>query len=133
MEGPARTRLVAIVVLLAVAVPLVVVAAVGSGGDDEEGGDLRVERSVDVPEVRVFVTPGDNTAGRAGGRTTVTVECLGAGGGVLATATAPWPFTDTDDGTLDPHAHVRVDPDRLNDVERCRVRQTEPPLEGPVL
>jgi hypothetical protein len=52
MEGPARTRLVALVVLLAVAVPLTIVAATGSGGgDDEEEASLRVERSLDVSEL----------------------------------------------------------------------------------
>jgi hypothetical protein len=132
MEGPARTRIVALVVLLAVAVPLVILAAVGSGGDDEEDGGLRVERSVELPELRVFVAPDDNTAERAGGRGSVTVECLGPEGGVLASVSSPWPFTDTDDGTLDPHAHVPVNPERLNDVESCRLRRTEPLLEGPV-
>ena len=50
MEGPARTRLVALVVLLAVALPLGVVAVAGSGeGEESEGAALRVERSTELP------------------------------------------------------------------------------------
>jgi hypothetical protein len=132
MEGAARTRLVTLVVLLVVAVPLTIVAVAGSGGSDDEGGELRVERSVEVPEVRVFVTPDANRAERAGGQATVTVECLDRDGAVVASQPAPWPFTDTDDGTLDPHTHVPVDPERLNDLARCRLLRTKPPLAGPV-
>jgi hypothetical protein len=134
MEGPARTRLVAVVVLLAVAVPLTIVAAVGSGAgdDDDEQTGLRVERSPDVPELIVFLTPEANTPERAGGRASVTVECLDTGGRVLSRQDETWPLTDTDRGTLDPHAHVPVNPARINDVESCRVRPADPPLEGPV-
>ena len=133
MEGAARTRLVALVVLLAVAVPLVIVAVVGSGGgEDEEETGLRVERSPDLPELLVFLAPEANTPERAGGRATVTVECLDTGGQVVSRQDEAWPFTDTDQDTLDPHAHVPVNPARINDVERCRVRPANPPLEGPV-
>ncbi len=134
MEGPARTRLVALVVLLAVAVPLAIVAVAGSGsdGDDEEVTDLRVERSPGIPELIVFVTPDANTPKRTGGREFVTVECLDTGGRVLSRQDETWPLNDTDRGTLDPHSHVRVTPARINDVERCRVRPADPPLEGPV-
>jgi hypothetical protein len=133
MEGPARTRLVALVVLLAVALPLTIVAVVGSGGgDDEEAGSLRVERSPDLPELRVFLDPDANTPERAGGRPSVLVECLDEAGGVVARSDEPFPFTDTDDNTLDPHVHMPVNPARINDVVRCRVRPADPPLEGPV-
>jgi hypothetical protein len=134
MEGPARTRLVALVVLLAVAVPLVIVAIVGSGGGDEETEEtgLRVERSPGLPELLVYLTPEANKAERSGGRESVTVECLDAGGQVVSRQTEAWPFTDTDEQTVDPHAHVPVNPARINDVQRCRVRPTDPPLEGPV-
>jgi hypothetical protein len=133
MEGAARTRLVALVVLLAVSVPLAIVAVVGSGGgDDEEDWALRVERSPDVPEMLVFLTPDANTPERASNRPTVLVECLDGDGGVVARKDEPWPFSDTDGNTLDPHAHVPVNPARINDVERCRVRPADPPLEGPV-
>ena len=134
MEGPARTRLVALVVLLAVAAPLVIVAIVGSGGGDEgtEETGLRVERSPGLPELLVYLTPEVNTPERTGGRESVTVECLDAGGQVVSRQTEAWPFTDTDQQTVEPHAHVPVNPARMNDVERCRVRPADPPLEGPV-
>jgi hypothetical protein len=134
MEGPARTRLVALVVLLAVAIPLTVVAVVGSGGgDDEEESSLRVERSPDLPELRVFLDPDVNTPERTGGRASVLVECLDEAGGVVARSDEPFPFTDTDEETLDPHVHMPVNPARINDVVRCRVRPANPPLEGPVV
>ena len=133
MEGPARTRLVALVVLLAVAVPLTIVAVIGAGGgDDEEDTGLRVERSPDVSELLVFLTPEVNKPERTGGRRSVTIECLDTGGGVVSRRVEPWPFTDTDQNTLDPHVHVPVNPARINDVERCRVRPATPSLEGPV-
>jgi hypothetical protein len=135
MEGPARTRLVALVVLLALAVPLTVVAAVGSGGggDEEEETGLRVERSPSIPELLVFLEPDANTPERAGGRASVRVECLDEAGGVVARSDQPFPFTDTDQETRDPHVHMPVNPARINDVVRCRVRPADPPLEGPVV
>lgn len=133
MEGPARTRLVALVVLLAVALPLTIVAVVGSGGgDDEEEPSLRVERSPDLPELRVFLDPDANTPDRTG-RPTVVVECLDEAGEVVARADEPFPFTDTDQSTLDPHVHMPVNPARIGEVVRCRVRPADPPLEGPVV
>lgn len=134
MEGPARTRLVALVVLLAVSVPLAIVAVVGSGGGREDDGEagVRVERSPDIPEMIVYLTPEANTPERTEGRTSVTVECLDTAGRVLSRQGEAWPFTDTDGQTLDPHAHVPMNPARMNDVARCRVRPADPPLEGPV-
>ena len=134
MEGPARTRLVALVVLLAVALPLTIVAVVGSGGgDDEEESSLRVERSPELPELRVFLDPDVNTPERTGGRPSVLVECLDEAGEVVARADEAFPFTDTDEETLDPHVHLPVNPARINEVVRCRVRPADPPLEGPVV
>jgi hypothetical protein len=135
MEGPARTRLVALVVLIALAVPLTIVAVVGSaGGDDEEveASSLRVERSPNVSELVVFLDPDVNKPERTGGRTSVLVECLDEAGGVVARSDEPFPFTDTDQETRDPHVHVPVTPARINDVVRCRVRPADPPLAGPV-
>lgn len=134
MESPARTRLVALVVLLAVAVPLTIVAVAGSGGgDDEEEASLWVERSPDLPELRVFLDPEVNTRERTGGRPRVLVECLDEAGEVVARSDEPFPFTDTDQNTLDPHVHLSVNPARINDVVRCRVRPAQPPLEGSVI
>ncbi len=133
MEGPARTRLVALVVLLALAVPLTIVAATGSGGgDDEEEASLRVERSPDLPELIVYLDPDVNKPERTGGRRTVVVECVDESGQVVARGDEAFPFTETDQNTLDPHVHMPVNPARINDVVRCRVRPAEPPLEGPV-
>jgi hypothetical protein len=39
-------------------------------------------------------------------------------------------FTDTDQGTLDPHAHVGMDPALRDRIARCRITGTDPPLEG---
>jgi hypothetical protein len=133
MEGPARTRLVALVVLLAVAVPLGVVAAAGSGGDESEEGELRVERSTQLPEMLIYITDESaNVPERAGGRTTVTVECVDAEGRVVASQEDPWPMTQTDGNTLAPHAHVPVDQARIGDVKSCRLRGTKPLLEAKV-
>jgi hypothetical protein len=52
---------------------------------------------------------------------------------VVARSDEPFPFTDTDQETLDPHVHMPVNPARINDVVRCRVRPANPPLEGPVV
>lgn len=133
MDRPARTRLVALAVLLAVSVPLVIVAASGRGGEDEPKDSLRVERSTQRSELILYLTFELNRPKRAGNRGTVTVECLDADGRVLATQQERWPFTDTDQGTLDPHTHLPLDPAQIGDVERCRLDGTEPLLEGPVL
>jgi hypothetical protein len=133
MEGPARTRLVALVVLLALAVPLAIVAIAGSGGGgDDEEPEIYVQREPEVFEVRVFVEPGANVPGRARGRRSVTVECVDDSGEVIASQDEAWPFTDTDRNTLDPHAHIPVNPARIDDVSLCRVKQARPPLEAPV-
>ena len=133
MEGPARTRLVAFVLLLAVAVPLGVVAAAGSGGDDSSEDELRVERSTQLPEMLIYITDESaNVPERAGGRTSVTVECVDEEGRVIASQEDPWPMTETDGNTLSPHAHVPVDQARIGDVESCRLRGTKPLLEADV-
>jgi hypothetical protein len=134
MEGPARTRLVALVVLLAVAIPLGVVAAAGSGGGDESGSDeLRVERSTELPEMLIYITDlRANQPDRAPARPAVTVECLDADGEILASQVEPWPMTQTDGNTLSPHAHVPVDPATIGDVASCRLKGTEPLLAAEV-
>lgn len=133
MEGPGRTRLVALVVLLAVAVPLGVVAAAGSGGDDESDAEIRVERSTQLPELLIYITDESaNVPERADGRTSVTVECVDAEGRVIASQEDPWPMTQTDGNTLSPHAHVPVDQARIGDVKSCRLVGTKPLLEADV-
>jgi hypothetical protein len=133
MEGAARTRVVALVVLLAVSVPLGVVAAAGSGRGEEEWNGLRVERSQQLPEMLIYITDESaNTPKRTNGRQTVTVECLDENGNVLASQDDPWPMTQTDGNTLSPHAHVPVDPAKIGDVTSCRLVGTKPLLKAGV-
>jgi hypothetical protein len=134
MEPASRTRLVALAVLLAVAVPLVVIA-VSSGGGEAKPGGLRVERSTGgLAEIVVYVEDPDvNTAATAAGAKRVTLECVDRSGKVAVRSREAWPFSDTDQGALDPHMHVGVDPDALERIVRCRLRNTEPPLEGRLL
>jgi hypothetical protein len=134
MASASRTRLVALAVLLAVAVPLVVIA-VSSGGGEAKPGGLRVERSAgDLAEITVYVEdPELNAAATAAGAGRVTLECVDRAGKVAARSREAWPFSDTDQGALDPHVHVSVDPVALERIVRCRLRNTEPPLEGRLL
>jgi hypothetical protein len=69
MEKAARTRLVALALLLAVAAPLLIVALAGSGGDDgdERPAGLRVERSPGgLPEITVTSRTAPTTTHRNG-------------------------------------------------------------------
>jgi hypothetical protein len=134
MESASRTRLVALAVLLAAAVPLVVIA-VSSGDGEAKPGGLRIERSPgDVAQITVYVEdPELNTADTASGAKRVTLECVDRAGKVAARSREAWPFSDTDQGALDAHVHVDVDPVALDQIARCRLRNTEPPLEGRLL
>jgi hypothetical protein len=132
MDGRARTGLVAIVVVLAVAVPLAIIALSG-GGEQEEAQaapGLRVERSLNLPEVVVYVDPPANRSARARGRRSVTLECVDAGGRLIGAQDEAWPFADTDQNTVDPHAHMALDSAGMAAVDRCRLAGTEPLLEG---
>lgn len=137
MEGASRTRLVALAVLLALSVPLVIVALAGGGGDgaSEQPAGLRVERTPGgVPEIIVFVEDRSlNEPSTAGGAATVVVECVDDRGEVVWSNPESWPFTDTDRGTLDPHAHVAMSQELVDRIARCRLKGTDPPLEGRLL
>jgi hypothetical protein len=137
MQKASRTRLVALAALLAVAAPLVIVALTGSGGEDrpERPAGLRVERTPGGgPELIIYVEDRSlNERATAGGATSVVVECVDAEGRIVWTRPERWPFTDTDDGTLDPHAHIGMDPARLERIARCRLAGTDPPLGGRLL
>jgi hypothetical protein len=134
MEGAARTRVVALAVILAVSVPLGVVAVAGSGGEEEESsGELRVERSTELPEMLIYITDESaNTPERTDGRRSVRVECLDDDGNVIASQDDAWPMTQTDGNTLSPHAHVPVDPARIGEITSCRLRGTKPLLQADV-
>jgi hypothetical protein len=122
---------VALAALLAVAVPLIVIA-VSSGGGEAKPGGLRVERSAgNLREIVVYVEDPDvNLAATAAGARQVTLECVDREGDVAARSREAWPFSDTDQGALDPHVHVSVNPSALERIVRCRLRKTDPPLEG---
>jgi hypothetical protein len=134
MEGRARTVLVAIVVLLVVGVPVAALFASG-GGDDEPSAKpvaagLRLERSTAFPELIVYVEPAANEPARAGGARSVTLRCVDADGQLVAAQDEAWPFSDTDSNTLDPHAHVTLDAERIGQIQSCRLVGTDPPVEG---
>ena len=135
MDNASRTRLVALAVLVAVSVPLVIVAVSGSGEPDEGPAALRVERNPSgLPELIVYVEDRSlNRRETAGGARRVTVECENGAGEVLLRRPEPWPFTDTDGSTTDPHAHFGVDAASLRSIARCRLAGTDPALEGRVL
>ena len=42
----------------------------------------------------------------------------------------PWPLTDTDNNTRDPHAHLALEPGQVRQVEQCSVEAADPPLAG---
>ena len=134
MEEATRTRLIAVVVILAVAVPLGLVAAAGSGDDEDEGPNpIRVELSTELPEVLIYIDDESvNTPDRTNGRRSVTVECVDADGLVIASQDDAWPMVQTDAGTLAPHAHIPVNPARIRDVAKCRLKGTKPLLQADV-
>jgi hypothetical protein len=74
-----------------------------------------------------------NKRSTTGGAAKVVVECVDTGGRIVWNRPEPWPFTDTDQGTLDPHAHIGMDPALLERIVRCRFTGTDPPLEGRLL
>jgi hypothetical protein len=131
MEAAARMRLAALAVLLAVLVPLVVIAVSSGGGADGAPAGLQVERTPGVPEVIVYVEdPEVNRTDTAGGAVRVTLQCLDRDGEVVWRSREEWPFTDTDRGTLDPHVHLAMAATVVDRVARCRLKDTDPPLEG---
>jgi hypothetical protein len=132
MESGGRTRLVALAVLLAVSVPLVVIALASGGSPDPRAGGLRVERAGGLAEMTLYVEdPSVNALATTDGADTVVIECLDGGGKVVFSERERWPFSDTDGGIFDPHVHLTLESDELlQRIERCRLRDTDPPLEG---
>ena len=132
MEGASRTRLVALAVLLAVFVPLVVIAVAGGGSDEGEPSGLRIEPSPQgAPDVVIYLEdPEVNEPDTNHGRQSVTIECMDSDGAVVFRSSERWPFSDTDGGRFDPHVHVSVEAARIERIARCRLKGTEPALEG---
>jgi hypothetical protein len=108
----------------------VIAVAGGGSGDDRPG--LRVERAQGIPEVVIYLEdPGVNDPKTNRDRTRVRIECMDRGGAVIFRGRERWPFSDTDGGRFDPHAHVLVGPELVDRIDRCRFRGTDPALEGP--
>jgi hypothetical protein len=133
MEGASRTRLVALAVLLAVSVPLVVIAAAGGGSGESAGAGLRIEPSPQgLPILVIYLEDADVNQPDTNHRDrTVAIECLDESDEVVFTGEKGWPFRDTDGGLYNPHVHMVVRPAAaIDQIVRCRLRGTDPPLEG---
>jgi hypothetical protein len=137
MPERARAVLIAVVVLIVIGVPLAVL--LGGGGDEpkpklkpQRATGLRVERGTSGADLIIYVQPAVNVSARAGGRRQVVLECVDSDGDAVMAQDEAWPFADTDQGTLDPHAHMVLDPLSITAVERCLLEGTEPLLEGRV-
>jgi hypothetical protein len=137
VEGRSRILWIVLAVLVAVAVPLVVLALASGGGEESDEPDtasIKVERAPGLPEIVVYVEdPELNVAETARGRKRVIVECLNTADAVIYGRGYAWPFTDTDNGLLDPHVHLEIDPAQVERVSRCRLKGTTPRLEGRLL
>jgi hypothetical protein len=137
MQDRARAVLVAIVFAVVIAMPLAILFA--SGGDDEPQAEsapakatgLRVERGTSADLV-IYVKPGVNVPERAGGRSEVVLACVDSDGDTVMAQDEQWPFQDTDQYAVGPHAHMTLDPLSITAVERCLVKGTEPLLQAPL-
>ncbi len=123
----------ALAVLLAVSVPLVVIAAAGGGSDNSPGTGLRIEPSAQgLPYLVIYLEDADvNEPATNHGKRLVAIECLDDAGEVVFRGEKAWPFSDTDGGIYNPHVHMVVRPAAaIEQIVRCRLRGTDPPLEG---
>lgn len=102
-----------------------------AGGGAEEARGLRVETTPGASEIVIYVEdPAVNEPETSRGRAEVGIECVDSGGVVVLRRHEAWPFKDTDGGTLDPHVHVGVNPSVPGRIARCRLRDTDPRLQG---
>jgi hypothetical protein len=137
MQDRARAVLVAVVFVAVIGVPLAILFA--SGGDDEpeakpkpaKATGLRLEVGTSSDLV-VYVKPAANVPARAGGRSEVVLRCVDSDGDTVMAQDEQWPFQDTDQFAVGPHAHMTLDPLSITAVERCLVEGTEPLLQAPV-
>jgi hypothetical protein len=116
--------------VLAGGVALIVLIAVLATGGSADGG-LRAEVASPT-DLLIYVKEEDNVPGIADGKRAVTVECVDRKGATVVRGHHAWPFSDTDNGTVDPHVHQVVPADRSGDLRRCRLVGTRGPLEGQV-
>jgi hypothetical protein len=138
MGSRGRVVLVAVIFAVIVGAPLVILFASGGGDDDPKAQPkprstgLRVERGPTGSDLVIYVKPAVNVPERAGGRTEVVLECVDSDGDAVMAQDEQWPFQDTDQLAVGPHAHMTLDPLSITAVERCLVRGTQPLVEGPL-
>jgi hypothetical protein len=115
-----------------------VIVALANSGDEESAerpAALRVQRTPGgVPEITIYIEDRSlNKPSTARGETSVVVECVDTEGRIVWKLPEAWPFTDTDSGSVDPHAHIGMDQAQIERIARCRLTGTDPPLEGRLL
>ena len=121
----------AIAVLAIMVIPLIVWSA-SSGGEASETGDFMVEWDPSKggdPLLTVTIAERLNKSDTAKNGKDVKLECLDGAGQVVAQTTQPLPFIDDEPG-YGAHAHQLIPGDRIDSVEKCRLRGARVPLEG---
>ena len=118
---------------------LFVLAVAGCGGGDPEAKPppqgstgMRIELGTTGSDLTIYVKPAVNVPERAGGRRQVQLDCVDSDGDTVMAQDEAWPFSQTDNGLYEPHAHMTLDVLSITAVERCLLRGTEPLLEAPV-
>ena len=126
-----KTTGAAAALLAILVVPLVVWS--GSSGNEQSGDpDLTVEREPSQagdPLLTVTLAERLNKPDTANNGQSVKLECLDGSGEVVAQTTQPLPFPD-DEAGYGAHAHQLVPGDKIDSVERCRIRGARVPLEA---
>lgn len=126
-----KTIAPALAVLAVMVIPLVVWSA-SSGEDSPSDADLTVEwdpAKAGDPLLTVTIAERLNSRDTAKNGKDVQLECLDAGGNVVAQTTQPLPFEDEEAG-FGPHAHQLIPAAEIDSVEKCRLRGARVPLEG---
>ncbi len=130
---PRGALLFAALVVLALPVTLWLAARDGDGRDGgEPSRRLTAEPGFnpDRAEVELIVTVPESSGAAAAGDPVV-VECWGPDGARVLRTRHRLPL-DTDDGTLDPHAHVPLGERDPAELARCRMTGLGATYEGPV-
>jgi hypothetical protein len=135
MGSRGRVAFVVGMCVVIVGVPLAVLVASGSEDarpDASKSTGLRLERGPSGSDLVIHVKPAVNVPERAAGRSEVVLRCVDSEGDTVMAQDEQWPFQDTDELAVGPHAHVALDPLSVTAVERCLVEGTEPLLQGPM-